>query len=665
MAETLGIPEIGSFDPEAYMLLVAFGGQLEPKINREYMANGINVMRVEVKGGEEPDLTELDLSKCCGITFSGGNDSVYEEGARSLPAKLMELPVPKLGICYGQQRMAYELGGKVEAGESGEYGVIPIRVVGESLLFDGIKNTQNLKAMMNHWDVVQQVPDGCRVIAESPAGVAGFTNDRDIYAVQFHPESSDTEFGTAMLLNFATKVCGMEPEPGFTADHYRSRVMSQQSTEIQQRLGDPGTRTIVFDSGGVDSAVAHALTHEALVAIGKEDTISGVYIDCGLMRHEDGDTIKIMNEKGYPVETQDWSNFFLHEPVPLPPSEAKKRGYTHLTPMDQTEDPDVMRQIVKYGFIEVQRRIGTGLRARFSAARIIALVQGTNLADKIESGDFSGDQIKEHHNSGVRQFVDELLEPLSSLFKGDIRALARVLGLPPEIADRQPFPGPGLCLRIPANRTGETIWPEDIAARRKKLESICTSVGNGALSGCWLPVQATGQKGDTRVRNYITLLSGAYDPELLEKLAFEIPARTGATRVLYTPHEVGPDALRSTQQMVNEASLNPLRDAEEDRRQVIAASGLQQELRQHYVASLPVDLTGSERPTLMLRMFRTGVRTGLEDYITGEAALGGLNVHDGNFQRVLKEVEQIAQKRGYGRSVYDATHKPPGTVELA
>ncbi len=650
-------------ETQGYLLLVAFGGQLEPKINREFMVNGFPVVRVEAGSDQEPDLGDIDLAGCRGVVFSGGNDSVYDESARSLPETIMELPVPKLGICYGQQRMVHEFGGTVELGEVGEYGKTTVALE-ESPLFKGIGQSA-ISALMSHRDVVTELPEGFSAIAHSPAGIAGVTNNWDIYAVQFHPESSETEYGTQVLLNFATEVCGMQPDPAFSEDTYRDRGVEQQSASAQRLLGAVGVHTKVFESGGVDSATAQVLTTNAMRSIGKGNTVSGIYVDNGLMRHEDGDTIKILNSLGYPVETQDWSDFFLHQAVPLPEIEAKRRGYTHLPIMDQTTDPSVMRQIVKYGFMEVQRRVGAMLREHYSDAEIIALVQGTNLADKIESGDHGGDQIKEHHNSGVEEFVDLLFEPLASFFKGDIRKIAVALGLPPEIAHRQPFPGPGLCLRLPANATGETIWPSDIDRRRSKLEAIASGIGNGALNAHWLPVQATGQKGDSRVRDYAVLLSGAYDPELIEQLARDIPAKTLATRVMYTASEVDPDNIVGTHQMVTERYLDPLRDAEEVKRQSVVTNGLEPELSQHYVASLPVSLQGDERPTLMTRMFRTGVRTGLEDYLTGEAALGGLNVDGERFAAVLNDIDLAADDLGYSGAVYDATSKPPGTVELA
>lgn len=628
------------------------------------MANGFPVQRILMpEGSTDIDLSGLELDKCKGVLLSGGNDSVTNKGSRRVPQLIMDLPVPKLGICYGQQALVDKLGGVVSHGTTGEYGIRSVKLE-ESRLFRAIPG-DTIKALNNHKDVVTVLPEGCRTIAQSPAGIAGITNDDDIYAVQFHPESSHTDYGTQILLNFATEICGMHPEPGFTPDTYRQRVVEQQTVAVQKELGGAATRSIILDSGGVDSATAHALTHEALRPLGREHSLSGIYIDTGMMRHEDGDTIRIMNERGYPVESQDWSQFFLHESVPLPKSEAKIQGYTHLTPMDQTTDPAIMRKIIKYGFVEVQRRIGLTLRERFSDAEIIALVQGTNLADKIESGDHAGDQIKEHHNSGIEAFVDKLFEPMSTLFKGDIRLIALTLGLPPVIALRQPFPGPGLCLRLPANATGETIWPDDYTARRNEVERICASVGDGALSGCWLPVKARGQKGDEGFTDYITILSGKYDPELIEKLAFDIPDKTHAARVLFTEDEVDPDQVTSVRQMVNETHLKPLRDIEEIKRQALLTNPLGSELSQHYVASLPVSLNGSEKTTLMTRMFRTGVRSGLEDYIDGEAALGGLNVDDTNFHGLLDIIARSAVAHGYGAAVYDATNKPPGTVELA
>lgn len=651
------------FDPDEYILLIGFGGQLEPKINRELMANGHPVQRILLDRGEEPDLSELDLARCRGVIFSGGNDSVYDENARRLPAAIMDVPAPKLGICYGQQALVHELGGAVEQSQSGEYGSTAVEVA-DHPLFRGFE-ARVINAIMSHGDVVVDLPLGFRSIAQSEAGIAAVTNDSDIYAVQFHPEAGDTEHGTELLLNFARNICGMQPEPGFTDSTYRMRVSEQITAEVEQKLGPANVYTDTFQSGGVDSATGYVKTVNVLRAIGRGDSIGAIYVDNGLMRHEDGDTIRILNDMGYSVETQDWSHFFLHEPVPLPSEEVSRQGITHLPPMDSVTDAGIMRKIVKYGFLEVQRRNALKRREQYPGADIIALVQGTNLADKIESGEHGGAQITDHHNAGIEEYLDLLYEPLASLFKGDIRQLALELGLPPEIVYRQPFPGPGLCVRIPANGTGETIWPEDIDDRRRAVDRICKSMGRGAISGCWLPFEARGTKGDKEFKDYVTLLWGDYDPELIDALSLAIPRETDASRVLYTAEEVDAQAITGVRQMVEESTLEPLKDLEAVKSKAVVDAGLTGAMHQHYVASLPVSLSGNGKPTAMTRMFRTGARTGYEDYLTGEALIGGRNVEEAPFRSVLDTVDQSARATGYDRAVYDASHKPPGKVELA
>ncbi len=628
------------------------------------MVQGIPVQRVEVVPGEEPDLTELNLDHCKGVVLSGGNDSVYDEDSRRVPQDLLDLPVPKLGICYGQQALVHQSGGEVRTAEEGEHGVTDV-TLHNSPLFEGFQDL-TIKAMMNHRDVVASLPEGFQTIAESPAGIAGVTNGKDIYAVQYHPESSDTEFGSDLLLNFATEVCGMVPDPDFNEDTYRQLIASEQAEVIRQQLGEQHVRAIMLSSGGVDSAVAHVLSFEALKKVGRQDVLTAITVDTGMMRHEDGDTIRTMQEMGYPIEVHDYSQFFLHEPVPVPMPDAKKLGMRYLPPMDSVTDPRIMRKINKYGFVEVHRLIGERIREQFSDAEIIALLQGTNLADVIESGELGGDQVKEHHNSGLEALVDRLVEPLRGLLKGDIRKLARDLGLPEEIAGRQPFPGPGLCIRIGANDTGETVWPDDISERRQKLEELCRKVGNGAMTGAWLPFMATGQRGDSRIIDYMTVVSGKYDPELLEKLSKDIPGSTGASRVLFTSQEVDPDKVQAVRQMVNEDSLGPLREVEESLRQSVKMRpAFRRQISQYYAASLPFSLDGGEQPTAMVRLFATGIRSGLEDYLTGEAAYGGLNTSSAHFKGVLSQTRVAAAQNGYSGMLYDATHKPPGTVELS
>ncbi len=360
------------------------------------------------------------------IVLSGGPKSVHVEGAPSLDPAIYELGVPVLGICYGAQLIAQQLGGVVGRGMKGEYGRAELSRIGESLLLpDDAPPLHDV--WMSHFDGITDAPEGFEVTARSPgAPVAVLENDaRRIYGVQFHPEVAHSPHGMAVLARFLHERAAIE------SDWEMASVIDEQVAEIRARVGS--ARVICGLSGGVDSSVAAALVHRAIGA-----QLTCVYVDTGLMR---------LGESEQVVET-----FRRNLGIELIHADASERFFGAL---EGVTEPEAKRRAIGEQFIRVFEENTGGLTdAKF-------LVQGTLYPDLIESGgsDGSASVIKSHHNvGGLPDDMDlELIEPLRDLFKDEVRALGLELGLPDEVVWRQPFPGPGLGVRIIGEVTPERV----------------------------------------------------------------------------------------------------------------------------------------------------------------------------------------------------------------
>jgi GMP synthase (glutamine-hydrolysing) len=406
------------------------------------------------------------------IILSGGPSSVHVEGAPSIDAALFDAGVPVLGICYGSQLVAQQLGGEVRRTGTGEYGRTPLHVAADasSLLFSDLPVDQEV--WMSHGDSIVAPPPGFRVTATTPGTPVAALEDRDrgVFGVQFHPEVVHTPRGQEILKAFLFDVAGCRPSWTNTS------IIEQAVDEIRAQVG--GERVICGLSGGVDSAVAAALVHKA---VGEQLTC--VFVDTGLLRLGEADQVEETFRRQFHVD-------LVHV----------KAADRFLAALDDVMDPERKRKIIGETFIRVFEEVAREHEdARF-------LVQGTLYPDIVESGGPDNAVIKSHHNvGGLPDDMDlELVEPLRNLFKDEVRAVGEELGLPEEIVWRQPFPGPGLGVRIVG-----TITPERVEILQRADAIVIEEIKRAGLyrevwqSFAVLPaVRTVGVMGDDRTYAY-------------------------------------------------------------------------------------------------------------------------------------------------------------------
>ncbi|GAA0963292.1 glutamine-hydrolyzing GMP synthase [Frigoribacterium faeni] len=377
---------------------------------------------------------EIAAKNPVGIVLSGGPSSVYEEGAPSIDPAIFELEVPVLGICYGFQAMAKALGGEVAHTGQREYGATDVTLVpGESTLLSGQPLEQT--TWMSHGDSVSKAPEGFDVLASSASTpVAAFSSDaRRLYGVQWHPEVKHSSYGQAVLENFLHRAAGIP------ADWNSGNVIAEQVERIRAQVGD--SRVICGLSGGVDSAVAAAIVHKAV-----GDQLVCVFVDHGLLRADERRQV----EEDYVASTG----------VRLVTIDAEQQ---FLDALAGVSDPEQKRKIIGREFIRTFEAAAEALVLEAAAegdSAVKFLVQGTLYPDVVESGGGTGTaNIKSHHNVGglPEDLQFELVEPLRTLFKDEVRAIGRELGLPEVIVGRQPFPGPGLGIRIVGEVTHDRL----------------------------------------------------------------------------------------------------------------------------------------------------------------------------------------------------------------
>ena len=393
------------------VVVLDFGGQYSQLIARRVRECGVFSELLPHHVGAEA----VAARKPRGLILSGGPASVYADGAPALDPALLELGIPVLGICYGMQLLAHDLGGDVQSAEVGEFGRSQLAVLEPGRLLAGLPTSQ--ACWMSHRDTVFAPPPGFTALASSTGSpVAALENvERDIYGIQFHPEVVHTPYGTEILTTFLKDVCGCD------MTWSAASIVEEQIARIRAQVGDG--KVICGLSGGVDSSVAALLVHRAI-----GDQLTCVFVDHGLMRKNEGEQVILA--------------FRDHFKVPLVAVDAENR---FLEKLSGVTEPEAKRKAIGAEFIRVFEEEA----AKIGDAKF--LVQGTLYSDVIESGGGTGAAtIKSHHNVGglPEDLEFDLVEPLRALFKDEVRAVGAELGLPERLVWRQPFPGPGLAIRI-------------------------------------------------------------------------------------------------------------------------------------------------------------------------------------------------------------------------
>ena len=451
-----------------------------------------------------------------GIILSGSHASVYEEETDSAPKAVFELGVPVLGICYGMQTMAQQLGGKVEAGHKREFGYAQIRARGHSALFRDIQDSTNaeghglLDVWMSHGDKVTELPPKFKIIASNDTTpIAAFADEeRKFYGVQFHPEVTHTKLGQAILERFVLEICAAKPD-WVMKDHIAEAV-----AKIKAQVGDE--EVILGLSGGVDSSVAAALIHRAI-----GDQLTCVFVDHGLLRLNEGDMV------------MDMFAGRLHVKVIRVDATAQFMGH-----LAGVSEPEAKRKIIGREFVEVFKAEAAKLKAGTGGHKgATFLAQGTIYPDVIESGGAKSKKavtIKSHHNvGGLPETLGlKLLEPLRDLFKDEVRELGVALGLPHDMVYRHPFPGPGLGVRILGEvkqefadllRRADAIFIEELRNTvDQKTGKNWYELTSQAFT-VFLPVKSVGVMGDGRTYDYVVALRAVVTSDFMTAHWAELP----------------------------------------------------------------------------------------------------------------------------------------------
>lgn len=471
---------------EELILVLDFGGQYNQLIARRVRECNVYAEIVPY----DISIKEIEKKKPKGIIFTGGPASVYLSDSPKVDKEIFNLGIPILGICYGMQLMTYILGGKVKKAKKREYGITEVDIDNKSSLFKGFKKSNDF--LMSHTDYVDVLPEGFTNIGKTKhCPNTGMENvDKKLYGIQFHPEVNLSKNGTMLLKNFVYDICGC------SGSWKMSDFAKESIKSLKMKIGKK--KALLALSGGVDSSVAAALVNKAI-----GDNLTCVFVDHGLLRKNEAEEVEEVFTKKFKV------NFIKVD--------AKDR---FLKRLKGVTEPEEKRKIIGEEFIRVFESVGKDI------GKVDYLIQGTIYPDVIESGLGKGATIKSHHNvGGLPDYVDfkEIIEPLRDLFKDEVRQVGLEVGLPSFLVNRQPFPGPGLAIRVIGDITEEKldILKEVDYIFREELE--INNIKANQYFAVLTNLKSVGVMGDERTYDYTVALRAITTNDFMTAMWTEIP----------------------------------------------------------------------------------------------------------------------------------------------
>jgi GMP synthase (glutamine-hydrolysing) len=605
------------------------GGQYTKVIDRK-------VREMSVKSDIFPiSVSAAELRGYQGIIFSGGPGSVWVENSLEYDPDLFELKLPMLGICYGMQLINKHFGGIVAPGLKTEYGETEIEVEPDCPLFDGLERKQ--RVLMSHGDSVKEPAPGFMIGARSEQIYAAIYNpELKIYGVQFHPEVDLTVNGKQMLTNFLFKVCGLH------GNYLLEDRIETAIQKIKEKVKDE--KILVLVSGGVDSAVSAALLVKAL----DPKNVYAIHIDHGFMRKNESDLVcDNLRRMGLSnLIRENAAADFFNSVIEV---NGRKIG-----PLTEVVDPEEKRNIIGEVFIKVVKRTAASLNLDFDST---FWAQGTLRPDLIESGnpDVSGyaHRIKTHHNDVdiVRRAREKglVVETNWDWHKDEVRQVARALGIDESIASRQPFPGPGLAIRVICNDGTDRFE----SGQQERFQNVLASL-TSSYQGQPLPLKSVGVQGDCRSYRYLALISGKgmdFDWDEIYRIGTNLPNRVDfINRVAYClNHRELTGELKTYQMYLNQENVGLLRELD----YIVVNKLNRKPISQVFAVLLPVGING--RYSVAIRTIITS------DFMTGRPAGIGKDVAKELIAELVAEIENGFPE--IDLILYDITSKPPATVE--